>query len=166
MSPAAPPPDAGQASASPEQTERLGAGLGPALKPGDVLLLSGPLGAGKTCFTAGLARGLGCTGRVRSPSFTLINEYEGRIPLVHLDLYRLEGTEAEDLGLDERLERAAMVVEWGERLPAHLRADALTLSFEIRAEQERWIRATATGARGGALLAAWREIGAATGPAR
>jgi tRNA threonylcarbamoyladenosine biosynthesis protein TsaE len=149
-------------TASPEETERLGAALAPALVPGDVVLLSGPLGAGKTCFTAGLARGLGCPGRVRSPSFTLVNEYEGRIPLIHLDLYRLAGPEADDLGLDERLERAAMVVEWGERLPAHLRADALALAFEIRSGHERLIRATAAGARGRALLAAWREANART----
>jgi tRNA threonylcarbamoyladenosine biosynthesis protein TsaE len=131
--------------------------------PGDVRC---PARAGKTCFAAGLARGLGCVGRVRSPSFTLVNEYEGRIPLVHLALYRLEGAEADDLGLEERLERAAMAVEWGERLPAHLRADALALRFEIRSEQERWIHATSSGARGAALLAAWREAGTPAGPRR
>ena len=119
-------------TASPEETERLGETLAGSLAAGDVLLLLGPLGAGKTCLVAGLARGLGCQGRVRSPSFTLVNEYSGRVPLFHLDLYRLEGPEAEDLGLEERLERGVLAVEWGERLPAHLREQALSLRFEIR----------------------------------
>ena len=147
-------------TASPDETERLGAALAAGLAAGDVLLLSGPLGAGKTCFVTGLARGLACSGRVRSPTFTLINEYGGRVPLFHLDLYRLEGPEAEDLGLEERLDRGVMAVEWGERLPAHLRAQGLALGFEIRSERVRTVRAAACGARGRALLAAWRALDA------
>lgn len=151
---------------SPEATGRLGAALAPALAVGDVILLSGPLGAGKTCFVAGLARGLGCGGRVRSPSFTLINEYAGTLPLFHLDLYRLEGAEALDLGLEEELERGALAVEWGEKLPAHLRGDALALDFTIRSATARGITARGDGARGRALLAAWNAVGAGTEPAR
>jgi tRNA threonylcarbamoyladenosine biosynthesis protein TsaE len=163
MSGPAPAPEEGlRQTSSPEETGRVGAALAAGLRAGDVILLTGPLGAGKTCFVAGLARGFGCTGRVRSPSFTLINEYDGPIPLFHLDLYRLEGREADDLGLEERLERGVLAVEWGERLPAHLGAEALTLEFEIRSETERLIRARASGARGRSLLAGWLAVDART----
>ena len=145
-------------SASPEETEELGQALGGGLTTGDVVLLTGPLGAGKTCLVSGLAHGLGCTGRVRSPSFTLINEYGGATPLFHLDLYRIEGPEADGLGLDERLEGGVLAVEWGEKLPAYLRADSLTLAFEIRSQYRRTIRATGSGARGSELLARWRLL--------
>jgi tRNA threonylcarbamoyladenosine biosynthesis protein TsaE len=145
-------------TASVAETERLGEAMGAGLAWGDVVLLSGPLGAGKTSFVTGLARGLGCTGRVRSPSFTLVNEYGGRIPLLHLDLYRLEPRDADGLGLDERLEDAALVVEWGEKLPARLRADALTLSFEIAGETGRILHASASGPRGQELLDSWRTL--------
>jgi tRNA threonylcarbamoyladenosine biosynthesis protein TsaE len=144
----------------------MGAALAVGLRAGDVILLTGPLGAGKTCFVAGLARGLGCNGRVKSPSFTLVNEYQGQLPLFHLDLYRLEGHEADDLGLEEHLERGVLAVEWGERLPAHLRAEALTLEFEIRSERERLIRASASSARGRALLRGWLAADARTEPGR
>ena len=88
-------------TASAEATERLGAALAAGLRAGDVLVLTGPLGAGKTRLVAGLARGLGAPGRVRSPSFTLLNEYRGALPLHHLDLYRLAGHDADGLGLEE-----------------------------------------------------------------
>ncbi len=145
-------------SASPAATERLGEALAPALRPGDVLALSGPLGAGKTCFVAGLARGLNPAARVRSPSFTLVNEYRGPLPLFHLDLYRIDTPDADALGLEEYAERGALVVEWGERLPAALRREALGLAFEPLAGDLRTLRATATGGRGLELLAAWTAI--------
>jgi len=140
------------------ETERLGAGLAPALAPGDVLCLSGPLGSGKTRFDAGLAQGLGVHSRVRSPSFTLIHEYRAPVPLVHLDLYRLETVEAAALGLEEELERAVLAVEWGERLPAELRADALLLAFAVLGPEERAITASAAGPRGAALAERWCGI--------
>ena len=140
------------------ETERLGEALAPALREGDVVALRGPLGAGKTCFVAGLARGLAPGARVRSPTFILVNEYPGRIALAHLDLYRVEPADVEGLGLDDYLEGGALVVEWGEKLPAARRADALVLDFGIVSEHERAILAAATGARGAALLAAWRTI--------
>jgi tRNA threonylcarbamoyladenosine biosynthesis protein TsaE len=145
-------------SASTEETELLGERLAPALRPGDVLALTGPLGSGKTCFVRGLARGLGVTGRVRSPSFTLIHEYGGHPRLFHLDLYRLTTAEADALGLDEFLEQGVLAVEWGERLPARLAADALALRFEIASPTERRVAASGTGPRGGALLEVWREV--------
>ena len=142
------------------ETERLGEVLAPELMAGDVVLLTGPLGAGKTRLVAGLARGIGCKARVRSPSFAIVNQYHGgRLPLLHVDLYRLEGRAAEDLGLEEQLEDAVLAAEWGERLPGRLTADALTLTFEIRSENERAIQASAVGERGRALLESWRAIG-------
>lgn len=141
---------------SPEATESLGESLGEQLEAGDVVALSGPLGAGKTRFVAGLARGLGVKARVRSPSFTLVNEYHGRILLEHLDLYRLEPGDARGLGIEEELDRGALVVEWGEKLPAALRSEALAIRFEIVSEHVRAITAEAHAGRGAALLAAWR----------
>ena len=151
---------------SPEETEALGAALAPALALGDVLLLSGPLGAGKTRFAAGLARGLGCRGRVRSPSFTLVNEYTGgRLMLFHLDLYRLDSPDAWGLGLEEMLERGVLAVEWGERLPAAERTEALQLSFTLEGDTSRSIAPRARGARGDALLESWQAIAAGSGGA-
>jgi tRNA threonylcarbamoyladenosine biosynthesis protein TsaE len=157
-----PPDDDPRESDSPEETRRLAAALAPALRVGDLVSLSGPLGAGKTCFVAGLAEGIGASTRVRSPSFTLVNEYPGRLLLFHLDLYRLDGAETDDLGIAERRERGALVVEWGEKLPARLRGEALSLGFAIRSERVRLVRAEASGARGAELLAAWRALGART----
>jgi tRNA threonylcarbamoyl adenosine modification protein YjeE len=88
-----------------------------ALKPGDVIGLSGPLGAGKTTFVRGLAAGLGCGGDVMSPTFQLVRVYRGRVQLAHADLYRLERTaELADLGLEELLEEGVVAVEWGDRI--------------------------------------------------
>lgn len=143
------------ASRSAEDTEALGESLAPSLEPGDLVTLSGPLGAGKTRFVEGLARGLGCRGRVRSPTFTLINEYPGRILLLHLDLYRVEPSEVDGLGLDEELERAALVAEWGEKLPARFRADALEVTFEILPDSARALTARAGRGRGLALIEQW-----------
>jgi tRNA threonylcarbamoyladenosine biosynthesis protein TsaE len=137
------------------ETERLGETLAAELVAGDVLVLTGPLGAGKTCFVAGLARGLGVKSRVRSPSFTLLNEYRGALMLHHLDLYRLEGPEVDGLGLEELADDGALVVEWGEKLPAWLREEALTLVFEVISDHERAVSASATGKRGVELLAVW-----------
>ena len=150
-------PDA-RVSDSEAATEALGEAFAAALEDGDVIVLTGPLGAGKTRFVAGLARGLNARSRVRSPSFTLINEYAGDRLLLHLDLYRLEPREVEGLGLEEQIERGVLVVEWGEKLPAALRSDALTLRFEIRSESTRMITARAAGARGLALLSRWRAL--------
>ena len=78
-------------SHSPEETERIGETLGKTLRPGSVVAYRGGLGMGKTAFTRGLARGLGCAGRVTSPTFTIVNEYSGTVPLFHFDMYRLGG---------------------------------------------------------------------------
>lgn len=141
-----------------EQTEALGAAFAPALAAGDVVALSGELGAGKTRFVSGLARALSPGARVRSPSFTLVNEYPGSPALFHLDLYRLETGEVDGLGLEEYAARGALVVEWGERLPGVWLEDALRLRFDAGAGDERRIRAQAAGGRGRALLAAWAAL--------
>jgi len=145
-------------------TEALGERLAPLLEPGDVVALSGPLGAGKTRWVAGLARGLEAPAHVRSPTFTLVNEYRGRIRLLHVDLYRLETREVADLGLDENLDQAAIVVEWGEKLPASWWRDCLRIRIELEGESQRRFYVEAEGDRARALLAAWfRAAGVAGG---
>lgn len=145
-------------SGSVADTEALGAALAPALEPGDVICLEGPLGAGKTRLVAGLARGLAAAARVRSPTFTLVHTYEGRLPLTHVDLYRLEPHEAEGLGLEEALETGPLVAEWGERLPARWREEALHVAIAITGESSRELAASAERGRGLALLEAWRAL--------
>jgi tRNA threonylcarbamoyladenosine biosynthesis protein TsaE len=152
------PAASARVTSSVEETERLGEALAAGLAAGDVLVLSGPLGSGKTRFVAGLARGLGVRSRVRSPSFTLLNEYRGTLALHHLDLYRLEGRDVEGLGLEELVDEGVLAVEWGEKLPAWLREQALTLAFEVLSEHQRAIGARAAGVRGAELLALWRSL--------
>ena len=105
-------------STSPEFTERLGRLLAAWLEPGDLVLVSGELGAGKTCLVRSIIKGLGYTGLVRSPSFSIISLYETKKPVVHVDLYRVESGELLDLGISEFLEgqQHIVLVEWGERL--------------------------------------------------
>ena len=105
---------------SPAETQRLGETLAPHLRPGQVVALRGGLGAGKTAFTQGLARGMGVTGPVTSPTYTIVNEYAGRqMPLLHFDLYRLQGEEELlDIGWADYLDRGGVcVVEWIENAP-------------------------------------------------
>jgi tRNA threonylcarbamoyladenosine biosynthesis protein TsaE len=156
-----PPAGARRVTASADETERLGETLAAGLVAGDVLALSGPLGAGKTRFVAGLARGLGATSRVRSPSFTLLNEYRGRLMLHHLDLYRLEGADVDGLGLEERADDGVLAVEWGEKLPDWLREEALALTFEILSPHERSVTAAGADGRGLELQAVWDLMPAA-----
>ena len=109
-------------SSNPEETERFAIKLGSLLQAGDVFLLEGDLGAGKTTFSKGIAKGLGVERNVNSPTFTIMKEYMGRIPLYHMDVYRL-GEESEDLGFDEYFEGDGVcIVEW-----AHLIEDQLPL---------------------------------------
>lgn len=116
---------------SPEQTQRVGRAFGERARAGDVFLLSGPLGAGKTCFTQGLAQGLGVEGYVRSPTFVLMTRHKGRLTLHHIDLYRIGSpAEAWDLGLDEQLfDSGVCVIEWAERAEELLPDDALWLEI-------------------------------------
>ena len=110
---------------SPEETEAVGAALGRVLKPGTVLAYTGDLGAGKTAFTRGLAKGLGATDRVTSPTYTIVNEYlSGRLPLFHFDMYRLSSADdLWDIGWEDYLERGGIcAVEWSENVEAALEA--------------------------------------------
>lgn len=102
---------------SPAETEREGTLLGERLRVGDVVLLIGELGAGKTTFVRGVARGTGSKSDIASPTFQLVRIYPGRVQLAHVDLYRIESNaELRDLGLDELADQGAVVVEWGDRL--------------------------------------------------
>lgn len=116
-------------SRSAEDTESAGCELAKKLETGDLVLLEGELGAGKTTFVRGLARGLGCRERVQSPTFQLVRVYHGRLQLAHVDLYRLERTEdLGELGLGDLLEDGVVVVEWGGRLQMdHPRTTRITL---------------------------------------
>ncbi|WP_457756360.1 tRNA (adenosine(37)-N6)-threonylcarbamoyltransferase complex ATPase subunit type 1 TsaE [Thermodesulfatator indicus] len=125
---------------SPEETERLAEELGQKLSRGNVIFLFGDLGAGKTTFVKGLARGLGVPKDyyVQSPTFAIINEYPGRVPLYHVDLYRLEPEDVYDLGLEELAEQGVLVIEWSERLPFFF-DKAIKVYFEIIGPSERLI---------------------------
>lgn len=132
------------------ETEALGETLARRLGPGDVVAYRGDLGAGKTAFTRGLARGLGCTGRVTSPTFTVVNEYEGRLPLFHFDLYRLAGEEELcDVGWEDYLDRGGVcAVEWSERAETALPRETVWVSIRRCAENEDWRRITIEGRAG------------------
>ena len=123
---------------SEEETEALGARLAAVLTPGTVVAFTGDLGAGKTAFTRGLARGLGVTDRVTSPTFTIVNEYEGdRLPLFHFDMYRLASSEELfDIGWEDYLQRGGVcAVEWSENVSDALEEDALSVEIS-RGEQD------------------------------
>ena len=137
-------------SHSEAETEDLGRRLAAALSPGAVVAYRGDLGMGKTAFTRGLARGLGCTGRVTSPTFTVVNEYEGRLPLFHFDLYRLEGEDAlYDVGWEDYLDRGGVcAVEWSERAEAALPRETVWVSIRRCAESGDWRRITIEGRAG------------------
>ena len=114
-------------SHSPEETEHIGEMLGRRLRPGTVVAYRGGLGMGKTAFTRGLAQGLGCRGRVTSPTFTIVNEYDGPTPLFHFDMYRLPDADALfDIGWEDYLDRGGVcAVEWSERVDDAMPADTL-----------------------------------------
>ena len=118
---------------SADQTEQLGIRLGRQARPGMVIVLEGPLGSGKTTFTKGIAKGLNIRETVTSPSFTIIAEYEGSMPLVHVDLYRTgSDEELELLGLGEKLSGSAVcVIEWGEKAESFVPNESIRVSFEI-----------------------------------
>jgi tRNA threonylcarbamoyladenosine biosynthesis protein TsaE len=121
-------------------TEDVGRQLAAGLHPGQVILLSGPLGAGKTALTRGLASGLGCdVNAVSSPTFTLVQEYAGPVRLQHVDLYRLAPDEVDDLALEDLLDEAVMVVEWPERWQ-HAPTDAIVVTIEPSDDTTRHIR--------------------------
>jgi len=129
---------------SQEETAGVGRRLASQLQPGSVLLLIGDLGAGKTALVRGLAEGLGVAPEdVSSPTFTLMQEYRGgRVPLIHVDLYRLdEAREIDELGLEELGEGSVLAIEWAEKLPRSI-ADAIEVRIEHRDGNERRLTIT------------------------
>jgi tRNA threonylcarbamoyladenosine biosynthesis protein TsaE len=127
---------------TPEEMRELGAALGRAAEAGDRFMLEGPFGAGKTTFVQGLARGLGVSAPVSSPSFVIETQYRGRLALYHVDLYRLERIDSELLeALEEHLfGDGVTAVEWAERLPSEVRAGATELFFATDGADRRRVR--------------------------
>ncbi len=137
------------------ETQDVGRSLGSHAEPGHVYLLFGELGAGKTCLTQGILWGLGGDEFARSPTFVLVSEYTGRIPLYHVDLYRLDSeTEVVDLGLDEYLfGDGACAVEWADRALRYLEGvPRLEVRFEVLGEDDRRLTLSTNDARYGAVM--------------
>ncbi len=131
----------------PGQTAELGRRLAGHLTPGDTVLVTGELGAGKTCFIQGICAGLGVDEPVTSPTFTLVNEYGARMPVAHFDLYRLDSPDSVlDLGFDEYLEAYICLIEWGDKFPEIMPSDAIEVGIGIGAGTRRMLEITgATG---------------------
>ncbi|MBI3324047.1 MAG: tRNA (adenosine(37)-N6)-threonylcarbamoyltransferase complex ATPase subunit type 1 TsaE [Candidatus Omnitrophica bacterium] len=140
-----------------EETQALGERIGVLLQPGDVVALHGELGSGKTTLIQGLARGLGCEPQqVKSPTFVLVREYAGRIPMIHVDGYRLEGPSAA-AGLDVDLLFApstVTVIEWAERLAQLLPPELVEVLLSHVSTNRRRVRVSGVGARAQAVLSA------------
>lgn len=132
---------------NPEETHALGRALGAFAEPGDLFLLSGTLGVGKTCLTQGIAEGLEIAEVPRSPTFVLVTEHLGRLPLYHMDLYRLDHVdEVMDLGLDEYFFGSGVsVVEWADKAPEAFPQDHVDVHFERITESHRLISIKAMG---------------------
>ena len=147
----------------PEETQELGRRLGAAAQVGDLILLEGGLGAGKTTLAQGIAWGAGVTGYAHSPTFVLVHEYAGRIPLYHVDLYRIEegDLEAHDLGIEDMLADGACMVEWSEKAPAVFTADPLRVAIAFgEGPDDRRITLTSPSPRYAAALSGLRTAAA------
>lgn len=140
---------------TPEETKALGFKLGKAVEAGDIICLKGDLGAGKTLFSKGLAQGLGIAEEeVSSPTFTLINEYDGRLPMYHMDIYRLDDEESiEGLGLEEYFYgQGVTLVEWADKLGELAPQEALFIEIDNLEENKRQITFNPAGSRYHKLL--------------
>jgi tRNA threonylcarbamoyladenosine biosynthesis protein TsaE len=140
------------ATANPSATTELGRRIGKRLRRGSIVALIGELGCGKTCFTKGLCAGLGIPGRcVNSPTFTLVNEYDGRLPVLHLDLYRVEnvpaGMEVGILDYLARAESGVAIIEWADRVLPLLPNDYLEVEFTVLSVRKRQIMLAGIGDR-------------------
>lgn len=132
---------------SPEETEAFAVKLAKKLEPGDLLTLEGGLGAGKTTFTKGLAKGLGIKKMVNSPTFTILKQYSGNLELNHFDVYRLENSD-EDIGFDELFaSEAVSVVEWAQFIEDYLPDERLEITIDRLSEESRSIRLYPVGQR-------------------
>ncbi len=145
-------------------TRAIGAELAPFLQPGDVIALTGELGAGKTTFTQGVAKGLGFEGAVVSPTFTLVREYRaGRLPVVHADVYRLDRVQdVLDLGLEEIAEDGVLLVEWGDAVEGLLPPVHLIVELTVPGDGEE--RAVTIGGNGDAWALRWERLERALEP--
>lgn len=134
-------------SHSVSETEEIGALLAAKLHRGSVVAYRGGLGMGKTAFTRGLAKGLGCRGRVTSPTFTIVNEYSGKTPLFHFDMYRLDDSDALfDIGWEDYLERGGVcAVEWSENVADALPDDTVYVTIARHETEDDWRIITITG---------------------
>ena len=145
-----------------KETKKLGEKIGALLQAVTVLALTGDLGSGKTSFVQGLARGLEVPNDyyITSPSYTLINEYPGRYPLLHVDLYRLEDpVDFEDIGLYDILDDNYVVaIEWADRIRQELLPDHVTIKFEISGDESREICISAHGLKTVNLLSRWTRL--------
>lgn len=142
-----------------ETTLRLGEALGRVVPPGGIVVaLSGDLGAGKTALAQGVGRALAIVEAVTSPTFVLVSEHMGPVPLLHADLYRLRASDLAQLGLEEKLEDwpGVALVEWAERFPQLLPDDRVEVEL-LHAGEGRRVTVRGTGPRGWALVAAWRR---------
>jgi tRNA threonylcarbamoyladenosine biosynthesis protein TsaE len=147
-------------SSGPAQTRKIGARLGRLLRAGDVLLLQGELGSGKTVLAQGLGDGLTVREPVKSSSFVLLNEYHGRLTLYHADLYRLEDpAQVAELALDEVAAPGVLAVEWPERAWQELPPEHLLVQIEEDGPRGRTLTITARGARYAALVRALEQAG-------
>jgi tRNA threonylcarbamoyladenosine biosynthesis protein TsaE len=157
-------------TSSPDETRMAGRAVAELLEAGDVVSLTGDLGTGKTAFVQGAAAGLGVEGPVQSPTFVLVRQYQGRLPVVHVDVYRLDHLQdAVDLGLDELVEGGGVVfVEWGDGIATLLPADHLRVDLDLGedGDQDRRIVVTGSGPRWagrwellGVALASWTAGG-------
>lgn len=157
-------PDLTIITGSAGQTQALASALGRYLEPGDMIVLTGDLGAGKTCFTQGLAGGLGVTGRVSSPTYTIIHVHEGRLPLYHFDLYRLDTPQQlEAIGYEDYFFGPGVtVIEWGDKVVELLPGDYLTVEFHRSAKDDemRILKFISRGKRSAELK---KDIGDAAG---
>ena len=148
-----------------DETRALGEGIGRTLlRAGDLVVLSGELGSGKTAFAQGVARGLGVTEPVVSPSFTIVREYEGRVPVAHVDVFRLDRLqELHDLGFDELLDDRVTLVEWGDAASPLLPADRLEV-FLIQGAEGEGEREIQLSTHGESWLARSRRLGEVLAP--
>ncbi len=142
-------------TASEGETRALGLKIASLLHPGDIILLIGELGTGKTVMAKGVARGLGVKENILSPTFTLLKEYEGKVPLYHLDAYRLHGAgDLYELGLEEYLEEGVLLVEWGDRVYEFFKEEFLEVRMDFAGDESRSIRIIAAGSDWGRRLRA------------
>lgn len=145
---------------SPKMTKQLATTLAPYLRAGDVIVLTGDLGAGKTQFVQGVAAGLGITAQVTSPTFNILLTYpHGLLPLYHFDLYRLDSADQlEDIGYYETLDGDGVsFIEWGEKFPAALPYSYMEVSIRMDSEKDRFVSAHACGERSRQLLFLWAQ---------